>query len=70
MGSLPRSHTLQRAGEPFFTTKPAGAGFGLGLFLARTFAERWGGQLTLDSSLEQGTTATLVLPAAHQGLQR
>jgi two-component system sensor histidine kinase RegB len=64
------AHTLQRAGEPFFTTKPAGAGFGLGLFLARTFAERWGGQLTLDSSLEQGTTATLVLPAAHQGLQR
>ena len=51
--------TLQRAGEPFFTTKPVGAGFGLGLFLARTFAERWGGTLTLSSSPADGTTATL-----------
>lgn len=56
--------TLQRAGEPFFTTKPAGAGFGLGLFLARTFAERWGGTLTLSSSPGDGTVATLRLPVA------
>jgi two-component system sensor histidine kinase RegB len=55
--------TLQRAGEPFFTTKPPGSGFGLGLFLARTFAERWGGTVSLTSSPGQGTTATLVLPA-------
>ncbi|HVG83708.1 MAG TPA: ATP-binding protein, partial [Vicinamibacterales bacterium] len=61
--------TLQRAGEPFFTTKPVGAGFGLGLFLARTFAERWGGTLTLSSSPADGTTATLLLPAAPEGLQ-
>ena len=58
--------TLQHAGEPFFTTKPAGAGFGLGLFLARTFAERWGGRLTLTSSPEAGTTATLLLPKAFE----
>jgi two-component system sensor histidine kinase RegB len=55
--------TLQRAGEPFFTTKPPGSGFGLGLFLARTFAERWGGTVALTSSPGQGTTATLLLPA-------
>jgi two-component system sensor histidine kinase RegB len=55
--------TLARAGEPFFTTKPAGAGFGLGLFLARTFAERWGGRLSLDSTPDRGTTAVLCLPA-------
>ncbi len=54
--------TLQRAGEPFFTTKPPGSGFGLGLFLARTFAERWGGSLTLTSSPGDGTTAVLLLP--------
>jgi two-component system sensor histidine kinase RegB len=63
------AETLQRAGEPFFTTKPVGAGFGLGLFLARTFAERWGGSLTLSSSPADGTTATLRLPAATQELQ-
>lgn len=58
--------TLQRAGEPFFTTKPPGSGFGLGLFLARTFAERWGGTVALSSSSGDGTTATLLLPARLQ----
>jgi two-component system sensor histidine kinase RegB len=56
---------LARAGEPFFTTKPVGSGFGLGLFLARTFAERWGGLLRLESNPAQGTRATLWLPAAE-----
>lgn len=63
------AYTLQRAGEPFFTTKPVGAGFGLGLFLARTFAERWGGSLTLQSVPSEGTTATLALPARPEGRQ-
>jgi two-component system, sensor histidine kinase RegB len=58
---------LQHAGEPFFTTKPAGAGFGLGLFLARIFAERWGGHLTLTSVPDSGTTASLLLPVALKG---
>jgi two-component system sensor histidine kinase RegB len=63
------AHTLQRAGEPFFTTKPVGSGFGLGLFLARTFAERWGGSLRLTSAPAEGTTATLWLPAAPGGVR-
>ncbi|MGE0863167.1 MAG: ATP-binding protein [Vicinamibacterales bacterium] len=51
--------TAARAGEPFFTTKPAGAGFGLGLFLARTFVEQWGGQFSLASQAGRGTVATV-----------
>jgi len=51
--------TLARAGEPFFTTKPAGAGFGLGLFLARTFVEEWGGQFSLSSEPGRGTVAAV-----------
>jgi two-component system sensor histidine kinase RegB len=55
---------LARIGEPFFTTKPAGQGMGLGVFLARSIAERLGGGLSFDSSPGRGTTATLSLPAA------
>lgn len=54
------AEVLSRAGEPFFTTKDPGRGLGLGLFLARVFAERIGGSLTLQS--DHGTTAILDLP--------
>jgi len=54
---------LDRAGEPFFTTKSPGEGMGLGLFLARTLVERLGGRLDLDSRPGHGTTVTIVLPS-------
>ncbi len=54
---------VARAGEPFFTTKPAGAGLGLGLFLVRAFADQMGGTLRLTSTPGQGTSAVLQLPA-------
>lgn len=58
---------LERASEPFFTTKPPGRGMGLGLFLARTLVEGLGGRLALDSMPGRGTTATLDLPLATVG---
>ena len=58
--------TLEPAAEPFFTTKSRGRGTGLGLAVARGFAEQSGGRLTLQSQAGVGTTASLWLPQAHQ----
>lgn len=55
---------LSRAMEPYFTTKPKGRGTGMGLSMARGFAEQSGGALTLQSDLGVGTIATLLLPEA------
>ncbi len=53
---------LARATEPFFTTRPAGGGMGLGLFLARALTEGVGGTLTLDNRAAGGVEAALRWP--------
>ena len=58
------AETLARAGEAFFTTKPRGQGTGLGLSMARGYAERVGGTLDLSSRPGRGTVVTLWLPIA------
>ena len=62
-GSGMRDDVVARAGDPFFTTKPGGGNLGLGLFLARTFADQAGGALALQSQPGAGTTVTLDLPS-------
>ncbi|HEY8943784.1 MAG TPA: ATP-binding protein [Polyangiaceae bacterium] len=54
---------LDRATEPFFTTRGAGRGLGLGLFLAQSVADQLGGRLELSSQPGRGTRATLVFPS-------
>ena len=56
--------TLARMGEPFFTTKGAGKGMGLGVFITKTFAERIGGSLSFSNPESRGTTAILSVPDA------
>jgi two-component system sensor histidine kinase RegB len=51
-----------RVGEPFFTTKPAGSGMGLGLFVTRTAIDQLGGSLAIESQEGRGTTVTITLP--------
>lgn len=58
---------LQRAGEPFFTTKVPGEGMGLGLFLTRTLVEQLGGEFTMASRPGVGTEARIELPAVEAG---
>jgi len=62
-GSGMPPEVLARAGEPFFTTKEAGQGSGLGLFLVRALLEQIGGELELESASGRGTNARIVLPA-------
>lgn len=57
---------LERASEPFFTTKSPGRGMGLGLFLATSVIERLGGSLRLESPASGGTIATIVLPLSDK----
>lgn len=59
--------TLQRAMEPFFTTKGLGKGTGLGLSMIHGLAEQSGGKLILTSVQGQGTTAALWLPVSLFG---
>jgi signal transduction histidine kinase len=53
---------LEHATEPFFSTREAGAGMGLGLFLVSSVVEQLGGRLELESHVGKGTRARLVLP--------
>ena len=55
---------LEQIFQPFFTTKPAGKGTGLGLASVLAAVQRVSGQVTVDSTLGQGTTFTLWFPVA------
>ena len=55
---------LDRVLEPFFTTKPQGKGTGLGLPMAKGFAEQSGGGFQIESAPGRGTTVSLFLAVA------
>ncbi len=57
--------TLQRAIEPFFTTKGVGKGTGLGLSMIDGLAKQLGGAFELTSVVGEGTNAVLWLPYAQ-----
>jgi CheY-like chemotaxis protein len=54
--------TIARACEPFFTTKAASRGSGLGLSMVDGFANQSGGRLEIDSEPGRGTIVKLYLP--------
>jgi signal transduction histidine kinase len=53
--------------DPFFTTKPLAAGTGLGLAMVRSVVENHGGTVDVFTQEEEGTTFTLLFPAAANG---
>jgi signal transduction histidine kinase len=61
-GSGMPPEVLARIFEPYFSTREAGKGTGMGLTAARAIAARGGGDLRVESAVGRGTSATLYLP--------
>lgn len=59
------AEVVERAFEPFYTTKPIGMGTGLGLSMIYGFARQSGGQVRIYSEVGQGTTVCIYLPRHH-----
>jgi signal transduction histidine kinase len=53
---------IERAVEPFFTTKEVGKGTGLGLSQVYGFTKQSGGYLKIHSTVGQGTSVEIFLP--------
>jgi len=56
---------LAKAYDPFFTTKPAGEGTGLGLSMVHGFVNQTGGHIRIHSQPGRGTSVKLYLPIAE-----
>ncbi|PSJ38938.1 PAS domain-containing protein [Allosphingosinicella deserti] len=60
---MPQS-ILERAIEPFFSTKGSGRGTGLGLSMVHGLVAQLGGTMDIDSEVGRGTVIRLSLPVA------
>jgi signal transduction histidine kinase/DNA-binding response OmpR family regulator len=60
------AEVLERAVEPFFTTKPNGHGTGLGLSMVFGFVKQSDGHTLIESVVGEGTTVRLFFPRSHE----
>ena len=61
--------TMKQIFDPFFTTKRAKGGTGLGLAIAFRIIEEHGGNISVNSESENGTTFTIKIPAKSSQLK-
>ena len=57
---------IQAVFEPYFTTKPAGEGTGMGLAMVHGMVTNHGGKIAVDSKLGQGSVFTIYLPVTRK----
>ncbi len=62
------AEALQRAREPFFTTKTSTQGLGLGLAICDTLTRALGGELRMSNNAEGGAQLGLFLRSAEPGV--
>lgn len=55
---------IERIFDPFFTTKPIGVGTGLGLSICRNIVSALGGEVAVESEVDEGTVFRVALPPA------
>ena len=60
---------LERLFEPFYTTKSAGDGVGLGLAISSGIVNDFGGRLTARNTQTGGAVFEIILPAFREGRQ-
>ena len=57
---------MSRIFDPFFTTKPVGKGSGLGLSICYGIVKKMGGDIHVESAVDEGTKFCIQLPASGQ----
>ena len=62
---IPKAN-LQRIFDPFFTTKPVGKGTGLGLSICYGIIKNLGGEISIQSAVDVGTTFFVKIPLSKK----
>jgi signal transduction histidine kinase len=66
-GSGMSATVLRRVFDPFFSTKPASEGSGLGLSIAHGIASSLGGRIEVESAIGHGATFRVLIPHSGSG---